>query len=196
MKKGCLWAIGIFVILIIIGRCVGDDNTANTDNVNTDNANTEKVTQKNTEESSGKKTWTHKEEKDEMRGNIDKFDFIISDNTVDFEFPYNGGSYLRMVIRHSVNKGTDVYLQIIKGQFGGNDFSGSNYVAIKFDNEEIKNYYFNIAEDAKTETIFLKKTQEIISKCKTAKNIKIEAPFFQEGRRVFNFHVDVPYKEQ
>ena len=39
-------------------------------------------------------------------------------------------------------------------------------------------------------------TDEIISKCKTAKNIKIEAPFFQEGRRVFNFHVDVPYKEQ
>ena len=196
MKKGCLWAICIFVILIIIGKCVGDDNTANTDNVNTDNANTEKVTQNNTEDSSEEKTWTHYEKKDEMRGHIDKYDFITSDNAVDFEFPYHGGSSLQMVIRHSVKYGTDVYLRIEKGQFSGNEFSGSNYVAIKFDNEAIKNYYFVEAEDGDSEIIFLKKTRELISKCKTAKNIKIEAPFFQEGRRVFHFHVDIPYKEK
>ncbi|MBO4482587.1 MAG: hypothetical protein J5735_02115, partial [Prevotella sp.] len=65
--------------------------------------------------------------------------------------------------------------------------------SIKFDNGEIKKYYFNGTSDGSSSTIFLRKTKELISKFKTARNIMIEAPFFQEGRQVFKFNNIEPY---
>ena len=188
MKKGCLWAIAIFVlVLIVVGMCTDDTSPTSND------VDTTSVAKDNSEELFEKKGWTHKEEKDEMRGGTDTYDFITSDNTVDFGFPYNGGSSLQIVIRHSIKYGTDVYLTIHQGQFSGNEYSNDNYVSIKFDNGEIKKYYFNEASDGSTSTVFLRKEKELIAKFKTAKNIMIEAPFFQKGRQVFKFNNIEPY---
>lgn len=192
MKKGCLWAIAIFVfMLIVVGMCT-DSTSPTSGEVNT-NVDTTSVAKENSDELFEKKGWTHKEEKDEMRGGIDTFDFITSDNSVDFDFPYSGGSSLQIVIRHSIKYGTDVYLSVNKGVFYGNEYEDENYVSIKFDNGEIKKYYFNGTSDGSSSTIFLKKTKELIAKFKTARNIMIEAPFYQEGRQVFKFNNIEPY---
>ena len=189
MKKGCLWAIAIFVVvLLFVGMCADNDTSSTSGDVDTTNVAKEKSIKP-----SEKKGWTHTEEKDEMRGGTDTYDFITSDNTVDFDFPYNGGSSLQIVIRHSIKYGTDVYLSIDKGQFSGNEFANGNYVSIKFDNGEIMKYYFNGEEDGNTSAIFLKKKNELISKFRTARTIMIEAPFFQEGRQVFKFNNIEPY---
>lgn len=192
MKKGCLWAIAIFFIYIIVINLIGMHTEKDIASVYND-VDTTSVAKEKSIKSSEKKGWTHTEEKDEMRGGTDTYDFITSDNAVDFGFPYNGGSSLHIVIRHSIKYGTDVYLSINKGQFSGNEYSNDNYVSIKFDNGEIKKYYFNEPSDGSTSTVFLRKEKELIAKFKTAKNIMIEAPFFQEGRRVFKFNNIEPY---
>ena len=195
MKKGCLGVIIAFVVLLLIGKCVGGDEKAETPAVDTVDVSTNaeiepSTSSKETEEIS----WEESTETDEMRGTTNVWNYIVSDNRVDFDFPYNGGSAMRIDVRYMKQYGTDVILTISKGQFSGSAYSGDNYVNIKFDNGAIKKYYFNEPEDASSDCVFLRKKSELIKSFSTAHDIMIEAPFFQAGRRVFKFHVDKPLK--
>ena len=88
--------------------------------------------------------------------------------------------------------GYDVLIQITKGQIVGNEYNGSNYVTVRFDDNAPKKYYFNDAEDGSSDVVFINKHSEFIKQCKQAKDIKVEIPLYQAGRPVFSFHVDEP----
>lgn len=67
-----------------------------------------------------------------------------------------------------------------------------NFVTIKFDDGELRKYYFDRADNGSMDYIFLRKKSELIALLKKAHKIMIEAPFFSTGNRVFKFHVDEP----
>lgn len=190
MKKTLLYVVGGFFALGILAAMCDSEETskaASEDSIAVESKDAEKETA-----NSSQKTWKISTSKDEMRGSTDTFASIESDNEVEFEFPYHGGSTLSIVVRESQKFGTDVYLLISDGQFIGNAFDGSNYVTIKFEDGPLQKYYFDDAADGSTNVIFLRKEKELIAKFKTAKKIMIEAPFFDSGSKQFTFTVGKP----
>lgn len=137
--------------------------------------------------SSTKSNWTYEDRKDEMTDKPWYTASITSENHVNFDFPYEGGSFLRMTIRKM--KGSyDVMLSISKGQFSGSYNSPS--VAIRFDDAPAKRYGFDEPADNSSDLIFLHSASSIIKQLKKAKKVKIQAPFYQGGEPVFEFNTE------
>ena len=114
MKKGCLITIGVlfFIFVIaIIGAALSPDE-------GNDSSSTEQKEQiGNVEKKDAETKWTYSENIDEMTEKKTFFASLTSDNKVDFDFPYEGGSSLSINVRQSPKYGKDVYFTISKGQF-------------------------------------------------------------------------------
>ncbi|MBP5136431.1 MAG: hypothetical protein ILP23_03770 [Paludibacteraceae bacterium] len=186
MKKGCLITIGVlfFIFVIaIIGAALSPDE-------GNDSSSTEQKEQiGNVEKKDAETKWTYSENIDEMTEKKTFFASLTSDNKVDFDFPYEGGSSLSINVRQSPKYGKDVYFTISKGQFT-DIFNGS--ISVKFDNGSIEKYSCSGASDADTGVLFLSgNVDKFIKKLKEAKQIKVQASFFQEGDRTFTFTTPV-----
>lgn len=196
MKKGCLIAIGVFFLLGVIGSLLPNDKKESSSKEKKDpiveakdTAGGEKSKSKDSKVEE-KTKWKYSENEDEMTEKKSFFASLRSDNEVDFEFPYDGGSYLSITVRNSPKYGKDVYFSIDKGQFN-EGISGCN-ILVKFDNGNIEKYQCVGADDASTGILFLaSKKDTFINKLKSAKEIKIQASFFQEGDRTFTFTTPV-----
>ena len=187
MKKGCLITIGalfLFFVLVIIVSVASSDEGSST------NESKEQVVAANAETKSEQKTkWEYNESVDEMSEKTTFFATLTSDNEVNFDFPYDGGSSLSITVRQDPKYGKDVYFRISKGQFS-NSYNGS--VSVKFDNGSIEKYNCSGSSDADTGILFLNgNVSSFIKKLKTAKQIKVQASFFQEGDRTFTFTTPV-----
>ena len=190
MKKTLLYVVGGFFALgILVAMCNSEESSKESSK---DSTTVESKEAEKEEDHSSQKTWKISTSKDEMRGSTDTFASIESDNEVEFEFPYNGGSTLSIVVRESQKFGTDVYLSISNGQFVGYAFDGSDYVTFKFDDGPLQKYYFNDHAHGSKDVIFLRKEKELIEKFKTAKKIMIEAPFYLNGSKQFTFTIGKP----
>lgn len=141
-------------------------------------------------DSSVNNEWEYDSKDDEMTNSKSYFATILSDNGEVFAFPYEeeGGSHLMVTVRQTKKSGTDVILGISKGQFNG------QYVSMKFDDNAAKKYKAYSADDGSLDVLFIDNVKDFIAKAKTAKTIKIEAEFYQEGNRVFTFTADKPLK--
>ena len=141
-------------------------------------------------DSSVNNEWEYDSKDDEMTNSKSYFATILSDNGEVFVFPYDeeGGSHLMVTVRQTKRSGTDVILGISKGQFNG------QYVSVKFDDNAAKKYKAYSADDGSLDVLFIDNAKDFIAKAKTAKTIKIEAEFYQEGNRVFTFTADKPLK--
>lgn len=134
------------------------------------------------------KTWEYKEYADKMRGSVDRFASIESKNTVYFDFPYNGGSLLSLIIRDTAKDGEDIILQISKGQFLCS-YSGCSAV-FKFDDGAMDKVPLVQADGGSADVLFLSgDKEEIIKKIKKSKILLIEVEFYQSGARQFEFDV-------
>ena len=138
--------------------------------------------------------WEYDSNDDEMTNSKSYFATISSDNGEVFGFPYDeeGGSHLMVTVRQTKKYGTEVLFGISKGQFL-TDIDGQ-YVSVKFDDNAPKKYKANNAGDGSSNVIFIDNAKDFIAKAKTAKTIKIETQFYQEGNRVFTFTADEPLK--
>ena len=138
--------------------------------------------------------WEYDSKDDEMTNSKSYFATISSDNGEVFGFPYDeeGGSHLTVTVRQIKKYGTEVLFGISKGQFL-TDIDGQ-YVSVKFDDNAPKKYKTYSADDGSLDVLFIDNAEDFIAKAKTAKTIKIEAEFYQEGNRVFTFTADKPLK--
>ncbi len=140
------------------------------------------------------KTWEESSEKDEMTDAMTYWASIKSDNTENFNFPYEGGSRLIIWVRKSSKYGNDVYIKITKGQLLSNKYNGTNYVSVRFDDAPAKKYSTVEPSDLSSDQLFLNNAKDFIANAKKAKTIKIEVPVYQEGNRVFIYRLDEPLK--
>ena len=190
MKKGCLIALAAFIGLALIGALIGgSEEESSTQRTGVDSTVVVEKTDKT--EKSVKSKWIYQEETDEMTDSKTKYAFIVSDNEVEFDFPYNGGSKLTLTIRQSKKYGTDAYIKIEPGQFINNEYNGDNKVNVRFDEEAPIKYSMADPTDISQDLLFFRDAKGFIKKCKEAKTIRIEPQFFQEGRRVFTFTTPV-----
>lgn len=137
-------------------------------------------------------TWYIRTEKDEMTDTKNIWASITSDNYIYQDFPYEGMTRAKIIVRYMKKYGYDVLIEISQGQIHGNEYNGQNYITVRFDEASPKRYYFNEAADGSSEVVFLNNRSDFMKRCKQAKDIKIDIPIWQEGRPVFTFHVDEP----
>lgn len=133
-----------------------------------------------------KNTWQYNTEQDEMgRGTI-KTASLISENQVEFSFPYSGAQNAILILRSHPKYGKDVMLSIDKGQFlCGIDECN---ISVKFGDSKAEVFSAGEPSDNRTTTLFIRGFDRFLSKAKKSKTIKIEAQFYQEGNRVFEFN--------
>jgi len=135
-------------------------------------------------------SWEYEESKDEMRGTKSKFAYLKSDNRINFDFPYDGGSFLQITLRKNDTNPSDVMFAISKGQFNCNTITESCFAAVKFDNGPIQNIELAGSADHSSEVMFISHQNEVnkfIAELKNSKNLIIELPFYREGNKQFKF---------
>lgn len=135
------------------------------------------------------KNWQYETSKDEMRGIESKFATTVSTNTVDFDFPYNGGSKLILALRKRGPE-VDVMVSITKGQI----LCGTQNceAAFKFDGGAVQSITMSEPDSHASDLLFVaydKIESKIISQLKNSKKLVIEVPFYQQGKKQFTFDV-------
>lgn len=135
------------------------------------------------------KNWQYETSKDEMRGVESRFATTVSTNTVDFDFPYNGGSKLILALRKRGSE-VDVMVSITKGQI----LCGIQNceAAFKFDDGAVQSITMSEPDSHASDLLFVaydKTESKIISQLKNSKKLVIEVPFYQQGKKQFTFDV-------
>ena len=193
MKKSILGIVCVILAIAVANSCnnATKSNANETDTVAVVN-DTIAVDSVGSLGSEVKNGWDYENEFDEMDGTTTKRAIIQSSNEVEFDFPYGGGSTLGICVRKTKKYGNEVLISISNGQFVCNDYNGTNYVTVRFDNNTPVKFLTTEPADYSSDVLFLENSKKFIKLGKKAKRIKIEAPFFTEGWRVFTFNTDKP----
>lgn len=172
--------------LFFLSSCIDSQKSTCAPNSDKEEIDTESVSM----DVKKKSDWKYSETEDEM---IDKpiyFAYIESENKVDFDFPYDGGSRLAFIIRESPQYGNDMYIKISKGQF--NAGIDGDKIQIRFDNDEAFTIKCSSPSDLSADQLFLRSSEfdRILKLIKESKTMKIKAEFFDEGTRTFRFNIE------
>ena len=177
--------VGLFVIIFVIGMFASSSDSDSSSKENKQEINT---TTNDSDEGKPDSEWYYSTDTDEMSGNNQYFAELISENQIEFEFPYSGGSKFKIIVRNMENR-NDVLLVVDKGQFM-TSIQGSENIKIKFDDISPEKYSYSSSSDGSQDVVFLSRANEIIKKLKTSKKVMIEASFFQAGRKVIHFNTE------
>lgn len=134
-----------------------------------------------------KSAWSYNESIDEMTDKTTYLASVVSENSVYFDFPYQGGSTLTFTLRDSPQYGKDAYIRISTGQFNSS-YNGTT-IKMRIDDKPAQTINCNEASDNSTDLLFLRGYNKIVKALKGAKTMKISAEFFSEGVRTFTFDV-------
>jgi hypothetical protein len=132
--------------------------------------------------------WNYRESKDAMAGKPVRTAEVLSANQVNFDFPYQGAQRARLQLRAHPRFGNDAILYIDKGQFTCNTQDCS--VQVRFDEGGTNEYSMSEPDDNSSNILFFSNYDRFLANVRRSKRVRIEAGFFQEGNRVFEFHVD------
>lgn len=121
-----------------------------------------------------------------MRGTKTRFARLVSDNVLQFGFPY-GEQSITLILRDRPSDGLNVMLAG-EAQFICSEYS-RDYVAVKFDDGPVENYGCSEPASAASRTIFVNREQSFLAKLRKAKTVIIEAQFFDHGNEQIKFSV-------
>lgn len=108
---------------------------------------------------------------------------IRSPTLLQFDFPYAGGSVATLTLRKG--NSTHLYIEVSKGQFNRSFQGGS--AQVRFDGQPPRRYTVSAAANGRANIIFLDAGEEIISRMKQARQMRIEVAFHGQGRRQMLF---------
>ena len=120
-----------------------------------------------------------------MRGTTTRYAQLVSENTVDLDFPY-GTVNGQILVRRRPKDGLNVMFTVDKGQILCHSF-GDDHISVKFDDGPVKRYSCTGTSDGSSETSFIENASGFLSNLKKAKRTIIEAEFFQKGNQQFTF---------
>jgi len=131
--------------------------------------------------------WQYDEFPDKMGRGIVKTAIVRSLNEVNFDFPYIGPQRATLHLRIHPRYGKDVIITIERGQFLCDIYNSQ--VAVRFDNGKAQNFKAVEPADNSTTALFIRGYDKFLSGARKAKKVYIEAQFFQQGTRVFEFDI-------
>ena len=132
--------------------------------------------------------WQYNESKEPMGQGTIKLASVDSINEIQFDFPYQGRQRGTLLIQSHPRHGKAVALQVQRGQFlcGVRGCS----VSVKFDDGKVVTFSGSEPSDHSSMTLFITGHDRFVSEVKKGKRLAIEAEFFQEGSKVFEFDVE------
>lgn len=131
--------------------------------------------------------WQYHESKDPMgRGTI-RHALVKSTNMVQFGFPYQGAQRATLHLRTHPKHGNDVIISIERGQFLC-PIDGCR-VNVRFGTSRPASYRAVEPADRSTTSLFITDYSRFVNNTRRVETVSIEADFFQEGTRVFEFNV-------
>lgn len=131
--------------------------------------------------------WKYSNETDKLGRGITTYAESRSLNTVDFAFPYNGGTHAEINLRASPKFGKQAFIWVNKGQFNCR-FNGCT-VSLRIDGGKPIKWTAHNAEGGHSNAIFLSNYTKLVALLRPAKKLQVEAPFWREGDQVFEFDV-------
>lgn len=182
MKKVLKVILIVFVSIMLIGIIASlfdskpNIKSDSVSNVDTTNVDTSTVT---------KSKWVYDVKEDKINDNKTYLAQIDAKEQLDFQFPYDGGVTVSILLRKRNNQ-TDAMLTITKGQFMPNTME-DHRIKVKFDDEKSQNYSYTDPSDGSTTVAFISNAKKFISKLKKSKVVLVECEFFNEGLRTMEF---------
>jgi hypothetical protein len=131
--------------------------------------------------------WTYTADSDAMTGRSTRSAVIESENTVEFDFPYEGPQHGTLVIRNHPSYGQDVMLTIREGQILCPSYDDCT-VRIRFDEGSPESWSGIGSGDNSTTVVFIRGYSRFVQRLRSAKIVRIQIPVYQEGQPVFEFH--------
>lgn len=128
--------------------------------------------------------WQYHQSIDKMTSKSTKFAEIISNESLNLEFPYDGVNYGRLTLRNK--NGLNIYLSIDKGQIsGGYD---NNFITVRFDEEKPIKFSYSEPQDGSSNVIFIDNELKFLSKLKKSKKVLISLTLYHEGNQILEFN--------
>lgn len=129
--------------------------------------------------------WTYDSSKDEMTGKPIKNARMISANTFNLEFPYQGAQHATLMFRRHPRWGFDAALTIDRGQM----ICGveSCTLQVRFDDAAPQAWIFAPTASHDSTTLFVRKGQAFANRVAAAKRVRIEMQLFQQAPIVADF---------
>lgn len=109
-------------------------------------------------------------------------------NKVNFGFPYHGYQRAELWLRNHPRWGTDVMLLVKRGQYDCDIINGCS-LAVRFDEENIWWCEAQQPKSGSSNVLFLSRPVAFLSSLPAHKKLRIEAAFYQEGNRTFEFNI-------
>lgn len=132
--------------------------------------------------------WQYSQNEDPMTGKTTYHASVLSTNTVEFKFPYQGAQNGQLSLRIDPKYGQDVIFSIEKGQILCHSYEDCT-VMVRFDDEKPISFSAAGAADNSTETIFIRNYKKFVDKLSKVKRVRISMSIHQEGNPVFEFDV-------
>jgi hypothetical protein len=175
--SGCFVFVLIsIVVLVIIGSVSGGRS----------NQTKTATTPTETPETAAPNTWKYSTNKDDVSGKPFKDATVLSNNTEQLEFPYQGGTVGFITIRNHPRYGKDIIFQVNKGQLSCQ--YNNCYISIRFDDGPVIKNYVTEPADNSHESYFLSNYKKTLAKIQASKKIYVEVTFHSQGSRTFEFN--------
>ncbi len=124
-----------------------------------------------------------------MTGNATRAAVVMSENTLNFEFPYQGEQHGRLTVRRHPSHGSDVILDIEKGQILCSNITEDCPIRIRFDEGEPFTVNGREAADNSTTVVFLPNFNSLTQRMSKAKIMRVQFNAYQQGAPILSFPV-------
>lgn len=131
--------------------------------------------------------WRYALKEDRMGGGETRTAITTSKNQISFGSPYQGSQRATLLLRAHPRYGRDVMLSVEKGQFICG-VGGCN-VTVRFGGGKPQRYSASPPSDYSSTVLFIEGHDRFVANARKVEKLLIEAAFYQEGNRVFEFDV-------
>ena len=128
--------------------------------------------------------WRYWQETDKMRDNITKFAELKSTNRIQLDFPYRGGSTLRLVIRKTGQEDESIFVLLDRGQLSCHS---DCKIAAKIDSAPVVEWGGSSPVTSNS-VIFIGQRINLLNDIRSAKKMVIEVQVYDHGPAQFVFN--------
>lgn len=132
--------------------------------------------------------WNYSVNEDPMTSRKSRYARIQSENTVNFDFPYQGSQKGTLVLRDHPSYGRDVIFSIERGQLLCQSYDDCQ-IRIRFDEGKPEKWNAVGPSDNSSTSIFIRNQARFVQKMRAANVVRLQVPVYQHGEPMFEFHV-------